>query len=371
MKKIVFVLHCLNKMGGTEKATVNLANTLAEDSNYEVFILSIYKHSWESPIKYNLNPKIKVIYLMEKVVYLKYNIILYRLFEILLKSVVNRSLKLIKPDIVIYTSIKFMSFQKTTYKKLLHIHTSFKAYKKGKFSYHKLKKNIKKIDGVILLSKTCLEEFEKEFKQQNGIFIPNITNVEIKKRTNQKNNKIIFLGRLDNEIKQIDHLISVFSNIVTKQKLYNWQLHIYGSGNDESMLRKIVTDKNLNEYIKFKGVASDLDSIFTKYDIMCLTSAYEGLPMSLIEAGCSGLALISYDSSPGIKDIIKDGQNGYIVTLNDQKEFESKLYKLMIDDEERRNMGEASLQIMKNNFHKTIIKKKWDYLLNSYERGWE
>lgn len=131
MKKIVLMLNCLDKIGGTERATVDLANILAQDPKYEVTILSIYKNIKNESTKYSLNSNIKVEYVFERIEYLKFHLNFYRFFEIFIKNKIGKILDKLDPHFVLYTQIKFINPNNSKYKKLLMVHTSYEAYIKG------------------------------------------------------------------------------------------------------------------------------------------------------------------------------------------------------------------------------------------------
>lgn len=70
MIKVSFVLNCINKLGGTEKATIDLANLLAIN-NYQVHIISLYNKINTEQNTYNLHKNIKVSFVFPNTIYLK------------------------------------------------------------------------------------------------------------------------------------------------------------------------------------------------------------------------------------------------------------------------------------------------------------
>ena len=57
--------------------------------------------------------------------------------------------------------------------------------------------------------------------------------------------------------------------------------------------------------------------------------------MCLIEAAASGMPLISYDCAPGIRDIIIDGYNGYIIAQDDKEAFIENYHALLMNQHYR------------------------------------
>lgn len=69
-----------------------------------------------------------------------------------------------------------------------------------------------------------------------------------------------------------------------------------------------------------------------------MSSAYEGWPMSIIEAMQNGVAVVAMNTFKSASDIIKNGENG-ILTSSDIHEFSKAIQKLMINTELRRKLA--------------------------------
>ncbi len=66
-------------------------------------------------------------------------------------------------------------------------------------------------------------------------------------------------------------------------------------------------------------------------DVFVLPTYYpEGLPKSLLEAGAMELPLIT-TNTPGCKEVVQDGYNGYLVNIKDQIDLAQKMYELSLD----------------------------------------
>lgn len=360
MMRIILTVACIHKMGGTEKATVDLANLLASDSKNEVIIVSYYKkmstkYEWSN---YNINKTIKVIYFDSKTDYLNLDFRLYKLQQILNSYRFSYYLRKLKPSSVIHSQIENVGKIKNARNNLI-IHTSYQAIKQSNLAKYLLKIQKRFLDNIVLLSPEDAEDLNKDLRLKKGVYIPNTLDLEIKMRTNLENKKIIFLGRLNNSVKQIDHIIKAISIVKENQKLGDWKLHIYGEGEDYNFLSELIKKSRLENQAILVGKTSNIDDTLKKSDIMILTSKYEGLPMSLLEGAGSGLALISYDCSNSIKYIIENKINGYIIPQDNIIELASKLQIMIENDDLRKKMGNNSLLIMEGNFDNKNILKKW------------
>lgn len=94
-----------------------------------------------------------------------------------------------------------------------------------------------------------------------------------------------------------------------------------------------------------------------------MTSSFEGFPIVLVEAAASSLALISYDSAPGISDIIYNGENGFVIEKNNLDEFEFYLSKLINDEQLLNSFRSRSRDIYLENYTSKIVGEQWDKLL--------
>ena len=79
-----------------------------------------------------------------------------------------------------------------------------------------------------------------------------------------------------------------------------------------------------------------------------MTSLYEGLPISVIEAMSLGKAIVASDVL-GNKDCVKDGYNGYLLPLKEEV-FVEKMNDLIENDEKRKEMEKNSRSYFETNF---------------------
>nr|WP_017554767.1 glycosyltransferase [Heyndrickxia coagulans] len=363
-KQISFVLECIHKLGGTEKATIDLANLLAKNG-YKVSIVSLYKNISKEANSYYLNPFIEIKYVYKSFPFLKFHLNVYRFLDFISKRKVYEKVKKLKPDIVFFTDIKQIPFKSSKFKKILMVHNSYEHYRSGRLTRKLLDAHYKEIDKVIFLSKEDLKKYTIDFSADNGEFVYNISQIKPCIRTNFNNKRIVYFGRLENKQKQIDHAIKIVEKLVKKKVFDGWEFHIYGSGPDREVIKNLIVEKKLEKIIILKGTTSEVEKVLGNSDIMILTSDYEGLPMSLLEGASSGLSLVSYDTSPGIHDIIIDNFNGYIIEKNNIEFFTEKIIHLISNIELRKEFGKNGVKHIKENFSDEKIFNKWVYILKN------
>jgi glycosyltransferase involved in cell wall biosynthesis len=136
--------------------------------------------------------------------------------------------------------------------------------------------------------------------------IPNYINTQLFTPTESANrytDRLIFVGRL-NEEKNLFNLIEAVAQT-------GLTLDIYGNGDIRNKLEAHA--KKLNAKVNFMGVVpnNELPGILNRYRYYILSSFYEGMPKTLLEAMACGLVCIGTDVE-GINNIIEDGVNGYL-----------------------------------------------------------
>lgn len=87
----------------------------------------------------------------------------------------------------------------------------------------------------------------------------------------------------------------------------------------------------------------DMPTVLHQAHIACLPSYREGLPKSLLEAAACGLPIVTTDT-PGCREIVRDGENGLLVPVQDHAALADALERLILDEGLRRRMGNRSRQ---------------------------
>jgi len=90
---------------------------------------------------------------------------------------------------------------------------------------------------------------------------------------------------------------------------------------------------------------------FETQDVILLTSDYEGMPITILEAMSRGCIPVVTSIRSGIPEMIQDGQNGYIVPIGDLKSFADRIHLISKDLELRKTISRNAAQtIAKNEF---------------------
>lgn len=119
--------------------------------------------------------------------------------------------------------------------------------------------------------------------------------------------------------------------------------------------------------ILFTSWIKDIASFNQGMDIICLTSHNEGTPVSLIEAQACNVAVISTDVG-GVRDIVDDGNTGYICPTNDLENYANKLLKLVEEENIRQKMSQNGWSFVEDKFgYQRLIKETEKYYIEQLE----
>lgn len=145
----------------------------------------------------------------------------------------------------------------------------------------------------------------------SNILLERVAELKEEKKDNPvAKTKITFIGRVDPQ-KQPLQLIEAFAKI--KVLMPEAVLRIVGDGNLMNQTREMVTALKLESSVIFEGIRKDMENVYSNTDVVILSSQYEGMPNTLIEAIGCGIPVVSYDCPIGPAEIIEDGVNGFLV----------------------------------------------------------
>ncbi len=114
-----------------------------------------------------------------------------------------------------------------------------------------------------------------------------------------------------------------------------------GDGPQRRALEAKAFALGLEGKLLFLGWRRDGAQWLAASDVFALTSLWEGLPRALVEALRTGLPSVCY-ATDGVVDVLRDGENGYLIPPGDVDAFAGRLVQLLTDDALRRRLGAAA-----------------------------
>ncbi|WP_160674492.1 glycosyltransferase family 4 protein [Clostridium sp. C8-1-8] len=122
-----------------------------------------------------------------------------------------------------------------------------------------------------------------------------------------------------------------------------------GDGELSLDIRKILKQNNMEDRIKLLGFRDDISEIISVFDIYMITSLYEGLPYSLVEAIACGKPILATNVI-GNNEIVIEGVNGELFEKGNIEQGFHKLVGMITDQEKLTRYSEESLKMYSSKF---------------------
>lgn len=186
----------------------------------------------------------------------------------------------------------------------------------------------------------------------------NFKNTSLKQELNLKDTDIVVttIGPFKPQ-KNLTDFINV-ANIIVNQN-NNYKFIITGDGDEREKLENLIEKYNIKNNIYLLGWRRDISNILNSSDFFVMTSLWEGLPISTIEAMSCGLVPIVNDVD-GQKEIIKDNENGFLIKPYDVKATANKILFLAGNQEIKNEMSLKAKQTIDETF-------SIDYMIKQHE----
>jgi len=341
-KKIVFGISRF-VYGGAEFMLKELILNLDKEL-FDIYVITKYGYNGTEIERVLKENNIKIIYSNSK-----------RRFSLEFLFKCYRELSRIKPDIththlgIIIYFLPYIYLNKCKCFHTVHNIPQKEGKKIYKFFY---RKKIKPIGISETIAQMIKEFYDVKYNipviynpvdlsRFNGIVPMKCSNIVtliiVARLCSQKNHKLLF---------------EAFSTAIKDGK--NIQLKIVGDGPLKNELIEYANNLGISEKVEFLGQRDDIPYLLESSDIFMLSSLWEGLPLSVLEAMAAGLPIISTDVG-GVKDIVKD--NGILVEKSNAEKLCEAITKLVDDSTLREEMGNNSLEYAKL-YDSSVMAKK-------------
>ncbi len=361
-KKKIFFLIPSFRGGGAERIVLNVVNNL-DKNKFDVGLITI---SEEGEYRNLLSKEIKHFDLGKK----RARRAILELIKLLRKERPNVVVGAVTQSTIILYLASFFIPNKIKIINRLEIFYS-KSIGDQKFIQRKLfQKALEKSDYIITISNEMRNNLIKNIKISKDhvkmIYNPIDINY-VKKETQEEMNGefpfgkpiIIACGRLTKQ-KGFNYLIYAFKKV--KRNYPEAKLLILGQGELKKELQKLTQSLELEKSVHFLGFQENPFKYIANSDIFVLSSLWEGLPTTLIEAMICGTPVVSTNCPSGPKEILKDGKCGVLVNVGDSQDLVKGIMKLLQDKELQKKYKEQGRQ-RANAFSIEKIIKEYDNFL--------
>lgn len=207
-------------------------------------------------------------------------------------------------------------------------------------------------DHVIFQSEAVRSLYDEEIRKHSSI-LPNPVSVTCY-ASPETRHRIVTVGRLHPQKNQA-MLIRAFAGFIKDHPEYT--LSIYGEGELESELKQLAADLGTGDTVRFHGNVENIHQEIADAEMFVLSSDYEGLSNALLEAMMMGIPCIS-TAVEGSTDVIKNGENGILIPVGDEKALLGAMCSLAEDRELRDRIAREGRKTGEG-FRKEAVVEKW------------
>lgn len=221
--------------------------------------------------------------------------------------------------------------------------------------------NVDKADAIVLLTEAQKRDVEVRFGERNNYFvIPHSLSRPAELPTFKKRNPLnaVVVARYHEE-KQLPHIINAFKKVI--ENVPNATLELYGFGDEEDKLAKLISELSLDKNVFLKGQTEEPDQVFAHAAFSLLTSKYEGFGLVILESLAQGCPVIAYDIKYGPSDMITDEVNGKLIPNGDIERLSEAMIEFFTDHS---SLEDASKEAYNSslNFSDELFIQRWGNL---------
>lgn len=239
--------------------------------------------------------------------------------------------------------------------------------------YHLEKYLYHKVDQLITVSQDDQQFVHRKYGIKKVVRVPNglvfsdleqtrhRSKAELRRLFHIPANQFIFLtiARFDFP-KGYDILVKAISRIKTLLKSTNVKFIFVGDGKDFPRIVQSAKKASIHQYISFMKQVDPIGDIIRACDAFILPSRWEGLPLTLLEAGFHKIPVITTDTY-GSREIVEDKINGFLVSPEDPAALSGAIKTILTDD--------INLSELGNNLYRTVLNNyNWENSLSKLKQ---
>ncbi|MFF5895629.1 glycosyltransferase [Streptomyces argenteolus] len=236
-------------------------------------------------------------------------------------------------------------------------------YSRASHRYRWIKNHYAQLDRWLVLTEEDADIWAGDGMNNVG-FMPNALAALPELPSPRREKSVASVGRLTDQ-KGIDMLLDTWALVAPQRP--GWRLDIHGTGEDEAQLRAQCTRLGLDGSVGWRGRTDDVPGALAASSVFVQSSRGEGFPLALMEAMASGLPCAAFDCAPGVREIVRDGEDGLLAPAGDIGALADRLLRLSGNPRMRDAMGDRARTNVQR-FSEAEIMRRWEELFAFLER---
>jgi glycosyltransferase involved in cell wall biosynthesis len=160
--------------------------------------------------------------------------------------------------------------------------------------------------------------------------------------------------------KDYPNMLEAFAQVRERQP--RSVLLLVGRGSLQPETEALARGRGLADAVRFLGVRHDIPEVMSSADGYVMSSAWEGMPMVLLEAAAAGLPIVATKVG-GNHEVVRDRESGYLAPPRDSTALAQAMQRLMrLSPEERRTMGERGQEHVRAHYGLQRVAEQWEGL---------
>lgn len=318
--------------GGTERVATILANGFVK-RGHKVLIVCCYCNDRE----YELDDAVEVLDVMSDK--RGFAGLVYRSLAL------RRLLRDIKPDVVLsFVAPEMVLAQRSCAPTVQTLRNDPWHYDTSRSKRFLFKKAFTSAKRVVFQTTASMGFYSDEIRSK-GVVLPNPleTSCLPRWRGNMDAREFVAAARL-NEQKNYPMMINAFGEFHKTHP--DWRLTIYGEGPERGKLERLVAELGLGESVSLPGRSSEVHERIANAAAFVLSSDYEGVSNSMLEALCIGIPCVVTDHTPGgAREYIEDGVSGLLTRVGDAHDMALAMARVADDPGFANELGARAMRV--------------------------
>lgn len=220
---------------------------------------------------------------------------------------------------------------------------------------------VSRLDAMVLLTQQDADSWT-EAKQT--FVIPSAVPYFPEQSSTLNNKQVLMVARY-NDAKGYEYMVEAWQSVHERHP--DWILNVYGSGELHDDVIRWIQKRQLSSSMILHDPVDNVMDKYLESSIFVMSSRYEAFPMVLLEAMACGVPCVSFDCPYGPRNIIRNGEDGYLVGYLNSQALADSICQLIENEPLRKKFGAKARQNIRR-FSQDAVMLQWDKLFNTLQK---